>query len=200
MSAPAHRDAEGARFGMWLFLFTELLLFGGLFILYAVYLSRYPQDFVTAGAELDLRFGTANTVVLLTSSLFVAAAVTALRRNERAAALGLLSATLLAAATFMVNKYFEWSAKIDHGLYPGSAGLKERAAGEAVFFNLYYLTTGLHGLHVLIGAALLTWTMVGVGRGRVHGGDWILLENAGLYWHLVDLIWIFIFPLYYLIL
>jgi len=138
--------------------------------------------------------------VLLTSSLFVAASITALRRGARGLTLGLLGATLLCAAVFMVNKYFEWSAKIHHGIYPGSAGMKERAAGEMVFFNLYYLITGLHGLHVLIGASLLAWVMAGVGRGRVHAGDWVLLENAGLYWHLVDLIWIFIFPLYYLIL
>ncbi len=200
MSGHVHKDYTGAKFGMWLFLFTELILFGGLFILYAVYLARYPQEFVTAGAELDVRFGGGNTLVLLTSSLFVAMSITALRRGARRLTQGLLAGTVLCAAIFMVNKYFEWSAKIHHGIYPGSEHLKELAPGEMVFFNIYYVTTGLHGLHVIIGALLILWTMLMIARGKVTGEDWVLLENAGLYWHLVDLIWIFIFPLYYLIL
>ena len=200
MSGHVHKDYTGAKFGMWLFLFTELILFGGLFILYAVYLARYPQEFVTAGAELDVRFGGGNTLVLLTSSLFVAMSITALRRGAKGLTQGLLAGTVLSAAIFMVNKYFEWSAKIHHGIYPGSEHLKELAPGEMVFFNIYYVTTGLHGLHVIIGALLILWTMLMIARGKVTAEDWVLLENAGLYWHLVDLIWIFIFPLYYLIL
>ena len=200
MSGHIHKDYTGAKFGMWLFLFTEVLLFGGLFILYAVYLARYPQEFISAGAQLDVRFGGGNTLVLLTSSLFVAVSVTALRSGKVKMTLGLLAATIACAALFMVNKFFEWSAKIGHGIYPGSEHLKEMLPGEMVFFNIYYLTTGLHGIHVVIGALLLTWTMVLIKRGRVNADDWVILENAGLYWHLVDLIWIFIFPLYYLIL
>lgn len=199
MSEEGHKDYTGAKFGMWLFLFTEVLLFGGLFILYAVYLQRYPDAFVAAGNELDVRFGGGNTLVLLTSSLFVAMSITTLRRGRKSATLGLLAATVAAAALFLLNKYFEWSAKIHHGIYPGGEELKAREAGEQVFFNLYYLTTGLHGLHVLIGAVLLAWIGVFVMMGRVNRADWVMLENGGLYWHLVDLIWIFIFPLYYLI-
>ena len=200
MSAPEHKDYVGAKFGMWLFLFTELLLFGGLFILYSVYLARYPADFVTAGAELDVRFGAVNTLVLLTSSLFVALSITALRLGKTKQALWLLAATVASALLFLVNKFFEWSAKIHHGLYPGSIELQSREIGETVFFNLYYLMTGLHGLHVLIGAIVLIWVMVFIRQGKVHREEWVLLENAGLYWHLVDLIWIFLFPLYYLVL
>ncbi len=200
MSWHEHQDYTGAKFGMWLFLFTEVLLFGGLFILYAVYLARYPQEFISAGAELDVRFGGANTLVLLTSSLFVAFSITALRTGRVRLTLGLLGGTIVCAALFMVNKYFEWSAKIQHGIYPGSDHLKELLPGEMVFFNLYYLTTGLHGIHVVIGALILGWAMILIQTGRVNAGDWVILENAGLYWHLVDLIWIFIFPLYYLIL
>lgn len=200
MSGHEHQDYTGAKFGMWLFLFTEVLLFGGLFILYAVYLARYPQEFISAGAELDVRFGGANTLVLLTSSLFVAFSITALRTGRVRLTLGLLGGTIICAALFMVNKYFEWSAKIQHGIYPGSDHLKELLPGEMVFFNLYYLTTGLHGIHVVIGALILGWAMILIQTGRVNAGDWVILENAGLYWHLVDLIWIFIFPLYYLIL
>lgn len=200
MSGHEHKDYTGAKFGMWLFLFTEVLLFGGLFILYAVYLARYPQEFISAGAELDVRFGGANTLVLLTSSLFVAFSITALRTGRVRMTLGLLGGTIVCAALFMVNKYFEWSAKIQHGIYPGSDHMQELLPGEMVFFNLYYLTTGLHGIHVVIGALILSWAMILIQTGRVNAGDWVILENAGLYWHLVDLIWIFIFPLYYLIL
>ena len=200
MSGHVHKDYTGAKFGMWLFLFTEVLLFGGLFILYSVYLARYPREFVAAGSLLNVWFGAGNTLVLLTSSLFVAVSITALRRGATTLCLGLLGGTVASAALFLVNKFFEWSAKIAHGIYPGSAHLKELQPGEMIFFNIYYLTTGLHGIHVVIGAIVLTWTMVFIRSGRVHAGDWVILENAGLYWHLVDLVWIFIFPLYYLIL
>jgi cytochrome c oxidase subunit 3 len=200
MSHPEHKDNVGAKLGMWLFLFTELLLFGGLFILYAVYLARYPHEFSGAGRELNLVFGTANTVVLLTSSLFAAMAVTAIKRGERGATLALLSGTLGCAAIFLVIKYVEWSAKIHHGIYPGSPKLMAGAPGESIFFSLYYLTTGLHGLHVVIGAVLLAWIGSRVKSGALHAGDNVALENGTLYWHLVDLVWIFIFPLYYLIL
>lgn len=200
MTQTGHRDYAGAKLGMWLFLLTELLLFGGLFILYAVYLARYPQDFATAAARLDVVFGTANTVVLLTSSLFAAMAVTAIQKNRRRLAWWLVVGTICAAILFMGNKYLEWSSKIGHGIYPDSPLLRDWAPGESVFYSLYYLTTGIHGLHVIIGGAILGWVALRVRSGAIHAGDYVVLENGALYWHLVDLIWIFIFPLYYLIL
>jgi cytochrome c oxidase subunit 3 len=100
----------------------------------------------------------------------------------------------------MINKYFEWSAKIHHGIYPGSPHMKEIAPGESIFFSLYYITTGLHGLHVIIGILLLSWAWLAVKTDRVNRKDWLLLENVGLYWHLVDVIWIYVFALYYLVL
>ena len=200
MSHREHTDNVGAKLGMWLFLFTELLLFGGLFILYAVYLARYPHEFSLAGRELNVSFGAVNTVVLLTSSLFAAMAVTSVKRGERGLTLALLSGTLGCAVIFLVIKYFEWSAKIHHGIYPGSPRLLAGPPGESVFFGLYYITTGLHGVHVVIGAALLGWIGTRVKSGSLHAGNNIALENGTLYWHLVDLVWIFIFPLYYLIL
>lgn len=200
MNQATHKDYAGAKLGMWLFLFTELLLFGGLFLLYAVYLARYPHEFAAGGKQLNWTMGTANTVILLTSSLFAAMSVSAVQRNELRRAAGLVGGTILCAAGFMVIKYFEWSAKIGHGIYPGSELLKSGAPGESVFFSLYFMTTGIHGLHVVIGALLLAWIAARVRGGSVNAGDYILLENGALYWHLVDLIWIFIFPLYYLIL
>ncbi len=196
----AHRDDIGAKLGMWLFLFTELLLFGGLFILYGVYLARYPEEFASGGRELNLSFGTVNTVVLLTSSLFVALAVSAVQRGAKRLTEGLLIASIASAALFMVNKFFEWRAKFHHDLFPGSARLKAGPVGEDTFFSLYYLTTGLHGLHVIIGAVLLGWVLMKVRQGKIDAQRYVALENAGLYWHLVDLVWIFVFPLYYLIL
>ena len=200
MSHQPHKDFAGAKLGMWLFLFTELLLFGGLFLLYAVYFKRYPHEFAAGGKQLNWIMGAANTVILLTSSLFAAMAVTAVQLGERRRAVQLIGGTIICAAGFMVIKYIEWSAKIGHGIFPGSEHLKGGPPGESVFFSLYFMTTGIHGLHVLIGAALLAWVAAGVKGERVTSGNYILLENGALYWHLVDLIWIFIFPLYYLIL
>lgn len=203
MSEPGHRvhkDPTGDRFGMWLFLFTELLLFGGLFLLYGVYLARHPQEFVRGGEELSLAFGAVNTVILLTSSMAVAMSVTALQQGKIGRTLWLLAATVGSALVFLINKYFEWSAKIHHGIYPNSPELLARSPGENLFFGLYYLTTGLHGVHVLLGGVLLSWVFWLVRQGKVTPEDHVTLENAGLYWHLVDLVWIFVFPLYYLIL
>ena len=200
MSHQEHTDNFGAKLGMWLFLFTELLLFGGLFILYAVYLARYPHEFSAAGRELNVSYGATNTVVLLTSSLMAAMAVTSIKRGERRTTLALLAGTLGCAGIFMVIKYLEWTAKFHHGIYPGSPKLIAGPPGESVFFGLYYLSTGLHGLHVIIGGAILTWIGARVKSGSINKGDNVALENGTLYWHLVDLVWIFIFPLYYLIL
>ncbi len=200
MTHQAHRDDFGARLGMWLFLFTELILFGGLFLLYAAYLHRYPEAFAAGGKQLDWILGTANTVILLTSSLFAAMSLTALQRDEGRRAVVLVIATILCAAGFMAIKYVEWSAKFSHGIYPGSERLKSAPPGESLFFGLYFVTTGIHGLHVLIGGGLLAWIAAKIRSGQVHAGNHILLENGTLYWHLVDLIWIFIFPLYYLML
>lgn len=200
MNTPHPHDYAGAKLGMWLFLFTELFLFGGLFLLYGVYFSRYPHEFAAAGHEMHRLLGTINTVVLITSSLLAAMAVTALRHNEIRTTVRLLVGTILCAAIFMGNKYVEWSAEIGHGIYPGSPRLVNGPPGESLFFSLYYLTVGLHGLHVLIGGALLAIVAGRVKRGIITSENFIWLENSTLFWHLVDLVWIFIFPLYYLIL
>ena len=195
-----HKDYHGAKLGMWLFLFTELLLFGGMFLLYAIYLSRYTQEFAISAREMHLVFGTANTVILITSSLLAAMAVTAIQRDERITVLYLFGGTIFLSVIFLVNKYFEWSNEIGRGFYPNSPLLASAPLGKSIFFSLYYMTTGLHGLHVLVGGTILSVVAIRVKRGTIHAGDYVLLENGALYWHLVDLIWIFIFPLYYLIL
>lgn len=194
-----HHDYLGAKMGMWLFLFTEILLFGGLFVLYSVTLGRYPVEFHEASKLLDVTMGTANTVVLITSSLFAALAVAALQRGSRWAAELFIGLTLALACCFLVIKYFEWSHKIHSGIYPGGETLIQWEPGKQAFFSLYYTMTGLHGLHVIIGMGVFTWVWVLIRMERCTPGRFVALENAGLYWHLVDLVWIYLFPLYYLI-
>jgi cytochrome c oxidase subunit III len=195
---PAHKDYEGSKLGMWLFLFTEILLFGGLFILYSAYRARYPLEFHNSGQHLNVVIGVVNTIILLTSSLTVAVSITALRRRDRKLSLLSLSATIALGAAFLANKYIEWSGEIHHGLYPNSPALMQRPHGDQIFFGLYYSMTGLHGLHVLAGIVLLSVVLVFVIREKITGTDFNKLENAGLYWHLVDVIWIFLLPLFYL--
>ena len=196
---PAQPDNTGARMGMWLFLFTELLLFGGLFLLFSVYYSRYPDEFHAGGLVLNRVMGTVNTVVLITSSMTVALAVGSLQRGKVVFARRCILATIGFALVFLAIKYVEWSTKIHHGIYPGGPEYLTFPLGRMTFFNLYYLMTGLHALHVIIGGIVLFWVWARMGKGLVTPQRHVLLENAGLYWHLVDLIWIYLFPLYYLV-
>jgi cytochrome c oxidase subunit 3 len=192
-------DTKGSRLGMWLFLYTEIMLFSGLFVLYAAYLEKYPADFILGGKDLALGFGAVNTILLLISSFAVAASITAVRKQARNLATGLLAMALMNGGIFLVNKYFEWSQKIHHGIYPNSPDLLNGPPGRNIFFGLYYVITGLHGLHIIIGMVLLFVCAVMVHTKHINHGKYSVLENSGLYWHLVDIIWIFIFPLFYLI-
>ncbi|MFO7997815.1 MAG: cytochrome c oxidase subunit 3 family protein [Bacteroidales bacterium] len=194
-----HRDDQGAKLGMWLFLFTELLLFGMLFVVYAVYRSMHPEAFRIGGEELDVVMGTINTVILLISSMTMAMSITAIQKGDKKRCLQLLSVTLFIAIVFLVNKYFEWDTKFEYGFYPGSETLHDLGFGTILFFGLYFFMTGLHALHILIGIGLFIYVISQVNKEHIHQTDYIWLENTGLYWHLVDLIWIFLFPLFYLI-
>lgn len=194
-----HRDDEASKIGMWLFIFTELLLFGVLFLVYSVYRYWHPIAFGLGAEQLDVVIGTVNTLILLTSSMTIAMSVSSIQLGDRKLTLRLLGATLFLAVVFLVNKYFEWSEKISHGLYPGSAQLHEFGHGETLFFGLYYFMTGLHALHIIIGIGVIAAVFYQVKARNVNSGDFVLLENTALYWHLVDLIWIFLFPLFYLV-
>ena len=193
------RDDTGAKLGMWLFILSELLLFGGMFILYSAYRYKNPVDFHHASRELEVLLGTFNTIILLTSSLSMAASISALQRGQRKLSMVLLVATMALGLFFLVNKGFEWGTKIDHGIYPNSPALLARAKGEILFFGLYYVMTGLHGLHVLVGVSIICGMLMLIARDKINQMRFIPLENAGLYWHLVDIIWIFLYPLFYLI-
>jgi len=199
VDAHVHRDDVGSRMGMWLFLFTELLLFGGMFLVYSVYRFNNADQFHIAAKELNTILGCFNTAILLTSSMTMVLAIVAIQRDNKYLSVFFQIMTILLGIFFMVNKYFEWTTKIHHGIYPGSEELLSKSSGEILFFGLYYVMTGLHGLHVLVGMVLISVMMAFTIRGSINKSSFVRLENAGLYWHLVDIIWIFLFPLFYLI-
>jgi cytochrome c oxidase subunit III len=194
-----HRDDVGSRMGMWLFLFTELILFGGMFLLYSVYRFQYTDEFHLAAKELNTIMGAFNTAVLLTSSLTMVLAIIAIQRDQKALSIILQLITIFLALFFLVNKYFEWTAKFHHGIYPGSEELLSKSSGEILFFGLYYVMTGLHGIHVIVGMFLIAVMTRMTRKDIITKDSYVRLESAGLYWHLVDIIWIFLFPLFYLI-
>jgi len=194
-----HRDYTGAKLGMWLFLFTEILLFGGMFLVYAEYRQVNTADFHEAGSEMNVFIGAANTIILLTSSLTMALAISSIKKGLRVRSLTLQAATVLLGLGFLVNKYFEWSDHIHKGLYPDSPDLLAMSHGKILFFGLYYVMTGIHALHVIIGISVITFTLALTLRGGISGADYVKLENTGLFWHIVDIIWIYLFPLFYLI-
>jgi len=198
--ADPHYDPEASKLGMWLFIFTELLLFGGLFIVYSIYRYLNPEAFRLAGEELNPVIGAINTIVLLVSSMTIAMSTSALQKKNKGLTVFLIEITILLAIIFLVNKYFEWGVKFEHGIWPGSSHLiNDMSNGEVLFFGLYFIMTGLHALHIIVGMIIIIVALRRVQSGTVNENRPSLLENAGLYWHLVDLIWIFLFPLFYLI-
>lgn len=194
-----HYDPEACRMGMWLFLFTEVLLFGTLFIGFAVYLYEYRHAFHVCSGELDLALGAVNTVILLTSSLTVVLAIAALERARKGLAVGLLLLTVACATAFLGIKYLEWSSKFAHHLYPGSPVFADREPGDAIFYGFYFTMTGFHAFHVVVGMIVILTAAGFILAGKISRERSVFLENTGLYWHLVDIIWIYLFPLFYLL-
>ncbi len=194
-----HRDDEASKLGMWLFIFTELLLFAGLFIVYGIYRHLNPIAFHLAAEELSVTVGTINTIILLVSSATMAMASTAIRLKNKQLTLLFLLTTLFMAFMFMTNKYFEWKGKFEHGIFPGSEDLFRLGHGDTLFFGLYFFMTGLHALHIIVGFVLISIVCYRVNNNSLTANNPVFLDNSGLYWHLVDLIWIFLFPLFYLI-
>jgi len=197
--AEIHRDDLASKTGMWFFLFTEMLLFAGLFIVYSVYRYRNSTAFHLAAHELSVFIGTVNTIILLISSSTIAASITAVQKKNKKLALVLLGITILLGVAFLVNKYFEWGEHIREHIYPGSPILAQRGQGDVLFYGLYFFMTGLHALHIIIGLVFIGFITRLIIKDKITHDNYVLLENSGLYWHLVDLIWIFLFPLFYLI-
>lgn len=194
-----HNDDLTSKTGMWMFLLTEMLLFGGLFVVYSVYRFINSEAFHQAASELSKAVGTANTIILLVSSATIAMSITAIQKNNKKLSLLLLGVTVLLGLAFLVNKYFEWGHHIREQIYPGSQVLALRGHGDVLFYGLYFFMTGLHALHIIVGLTFIIVIGVFIIKDKITAHNFALLENSGLYWHLVDLIWIFLFPLFYLI-
>lgn len=196
----AQQEFSSAKLGMWLFLGQELLFFSALFVAYAVYRYLNPEMFLDANTHLSWQLGALNTVVLLVSSFTMVMAVRSAQVSQKKSTTLYLILTFICAGIFMVVKAIEYNAKIQHGYLPSlwfsGEGLFDNMH---IFFGIYFTMTGLHGLHVLIGMGLLIWLIIKNQKGHFYSGYFTELENVGLYWHLVDLIWIFLFPLLYLI-
>lgn len=197
----SEQQFSSAKMGMWIFLVTEILFFGGLFAAYIIYRAWYPELFTLASEELNTLWGGVNTLVLIGSSLTVAMAIKSAQLNQKKGIIINLGITIALAFVFMVIKYFEYTHKFHIGIFPGEfytyEGVDHPQAN--IFFSLYYLMTGLHGIHVVIGIGLMIWLLIKANKGIFNSEYYTPVEITGLYWHLVDVIWIFLFPLFYLI-
>jgi cytochrome c oxidase subunit 3 len=201
------QEFQASKLGFWLFLATEVMLFGGLFAAYIIFHGHYEETFRACGKQLSWQLGGLNTIILLTSSWTMAMGVRASQTSRKQAMQTWLFLTILCALGFMVVKYFEYGAKFDHGLLPGYwfsphgeyATLMSGLAYPNLFFSMYFTMTSIHGLHVLGGIFAISWLMWGGARNKYHAGYYMPVELVGLYWHIVDLIWIFLFPLLYLV-
>jgi cytochrome c oxidase subunit 3 len=195
------QQKEASTLGMWVFLVTEILFFGGLFLAYTIYRSQYARGFALASHHMDILLGTVNTAVLICSSLTMAMAVHSAATGRRKPLMGYLAATMLLGAAFLGIKAVEYTEHIRHHLLPGPgfhyAGPEARSA--EIFFSLYFSMTGLHALHMVIGIGLLSVLFVLARRGRFVPEYYSPVEMCGLYWHFVDIVWIVLFPLLYLI-
>jgi cytochrome c oxidase subunit 3 len=192
---------EASSLGMWTFLVTEFMFFGGMFLGYTVYRSIYSVTFVEASNHLDVVLGTINTAVLIASSLSVALAVHAAQQSQRKALLGFLLLTMLLALVFLGIKFAEYYHKYEEHLIPGLTFKYEgeNPARAALFFSFYFAMTGMHALHMIIGIGIFLVLVLNAWRGRYSEVYYTPVELAGLYWHFVDIVWIFLFPLFYLL-
>ncbi|MBL8148809.1 MAG: cytochrome c oxidase subunit 3 family protein [Blastocatellia bacterium] len=196
----AEQQVEASKLGMWLFLVTEVLLFGGLFVAFAAMRSLHYESFHEGHEHLSKTLGIINTVVLILSSFTMALGVHASQTNQKKKLINYLVVTLLCALTFLVIKYFEYSEKFHHGLLPGRYFTAHHENPHvSIFFGLYFLMTGLHGIHIIAGMSAIGWVLWRAIKGHFNSEYYTPVENVGLYWHLVDLVWIYLFPLLYLL-
>ena len=197
----ADHEFDASKLGIWLFLCTEIVMFGGLFVGYAIYHGRYPEMFAEGASHLSWYWGAINTVVLLISSYTMALGIYYSQINNQKKAVTSLWITFLCGCGFLVIKGIEYSSKISHGLLPGRFFSFKEATSDnlAMYFGFYFSMTGLHGIHVVIGMGLIAWVALRAQKGEFSSKYYTPVEGVGLFWHLVDLVWIFLFPLLYLI-
>ncbi|HEY8431686.1 MAG TPA: cytochrome c oxidase subunit 3 [Sandaracinaceae bacterium] len=196
------RQREAARLGTWIFLASEVLLFAGLFTLYAAQRAEHPRGFAEGIRHADVIAGSVNTFVLLGSSFLVAAAVHLLRDGRRRMAAWLTAGTIALGLVFLGLKAYEYARHAREGALPGGRTpfyLEHPEEGLAAYFNLYWVSTSLHAVHVIVGLGVLAWLLLAMLRRRLGGARAHRLEMGALYWHLVDSIWIFLWPLFYLL-
>ena len=199
---------DAAKIGMWAFLVQELLFFAGIFVLYGVYRTWYPETFSAAGHQLNRQLGAMNTIVLLVSSLTAALAVRSAQIGDRKGTSRYLLVTIACAFIFLIVKYFEYAHKFEAGLLPGKyyapiaahlSGTTPLPGNSHYFYSIYFVATGIHALHIIIGIGVLYWTYRRNERGDFSKEYYAGVDMVALYWHLVDLVWIYLFPLLYLI-
>ena len=198
----AGQQKDASTLGMWVFLITEVRFFGGMFLAYTVYRSLYSHVFAVASSSLNAVIGAINTAVLLCSSFTMVLAVRAAQLGQRKAIIVFLILTLILGLTFLGVKAFEWNEKFEEHHIPGPSfhleGVDLQGPAQ-LFFSLYFAMTGLHALHMVVGAGIMTWLLIQTYKGKFSAGYMTPVDIAGLYWHFVDIIWIFLFPLFYLI-
>jgi cytochrome c oxidase subunit III len=197
----AEAEFEASKQGMWLFMVTEVLMIGGLFVGYAIFRGLYPEAFQEAHKLLSVKMGLTNTVVLITSSVTMLLAVTSAQRGERTKSMKYLIATFLLGCCFLVVKYFEYTSKIHHGLLPGGNFTNTELTNPKapLFFSFYFVMTGIHAFHVVVGMGLMVWLMKRTAAREFSPAFYTPVEFVGFYWHFVDLVWIYLFPMLYLI-
>ncbi len=196
------QQKDASTLGMWIFLVTEIMFFGGMFLAYTIYRSTYPEIFAVCSSSLNVYIGAANTVVLLCSSFTMVMAVRSAQLGRQGAIIFNLILTLALGFVFLGVKGYEWHEKFVEHHIPGPGfhfeGIAQQGPAQ-LFFSLYFAMTGLHALHMVIGAGLLTWLVIKARQGTFTAEYMTPVDIAGLYWHFVDVIWIFLFPLLYLI-
>jgi cytochrome c oxidase subunit 3 len=196
------QQKDASTLGMWIFLITEIMFFGGMFLAYTIYRSSYPGIFAITSSSLNVYIGAANTVVLLCSSFTMVLAVRAAQLGRQKAIVFNLILTLILGFIFLGVKAYEWNEKFVEHHIPGPGfhfeGIAQQGPAQ-LFFSLYFAMTGLHALHMVIGAGILAWLILKARQGRFTAEYMTPVDVAGLYWHFVDIIWIFLFPLLYLI-
>jgi cytochrome c oxidase subunit 3 len=193
------QQLEASVLGMWVFLVTEVMFFGGLFMAYLLYRYMYPEAWLAGSHELNEVLGGVNTVVLICSSLTMALAVRAAQVGSRNGQIVNLILTIIFGTIFLVVKYFEYSAKFEHHLVPGASFDPTRDPAQQLYFSLYFMMTGVHALHMVVGVVLMLIILRMAWKGQFGPGYFAPVEISGLYWHFVDIVWIFLFPLLYLI-
>ena len=196
------QQKDASTLGMWIFLITEIMFFGGMFLAYSVYRESYPHVFAVASTSMNAIIGATNTAVLLCSSFTMVMAVRAAQLGQRKAIITFLVLTLILGLAFLGLKAYEWGVKFEEHHVPGPTfhldGVDLQGPAQ-IFFSLYFAMTGLHALHMIIGVGILTWLIIATYKGKFSAEYMTPVDIAGLYWHFVDIIWIFLFPLLYLI-